>query len=79
VIGLPIFFAVMAIVRRERVSDMNEKIAEAGAVSWAVWSSACNSCRYLPQCESDDSFRFPNDAPCMKIKAEMLKGADHDR
>lgn len=47
---------------------MNEKIAEAGAVSWAVWSSACNSCRYLPQCESDDSFRFPNPANVEKAR-----------
>jgi hypothetical protein len=51
-----------------------EILLEGTAVSWAVYTGACKSCRYLPQCETDDSFTFPNDSPCMK-KKESLKSA----
>jgi predicted metal-binding protein len=57
-----------------------EILLEGTAVSWAVYTGACKSCKYLQQCEADDSFRFPDDAPCMKKKAEMSgKGARHER
>ena len=51
----------------------DEKTAEGLAISWAVNTGACDRCRYLAQCEMDDSFVFPQDAPCMKKKAEILK------
>lgn len=48
--------------------------AEGIAINNAVLSGACNSCRYLPRCCSDDSFKLPSDAACMKIKTEILRG-----
>jgi len=70
-------------MNKENQLSNHEILLEGTAVSWAVWSGACNSCRYLPQCEADDSFRFPNDVPCMKKKLEMsgehMKGARHER
>lgn len=50
----------------------DEKNAEGLAISWAVNSGACDRCRWLVDCENDDSFRFPKEAPCMKKKAEWL-------
>ena len=44
-----------------------EKIKEAMAIQTAVLTGACNKCVYLPQCETDETFKFPNDAPCMRI------------
>lgn len=49
-------------------------LLEVTAVSWAVYTGACKSCRYLSQCGIDDSFTFPNNSPCMK-KKESLKSA----
>lgn len=48
--------------------------AEGIAINHAVLSGACNSCRYLLRCCSDDNFKLPADAACMKIKAEILRG-----
>ncbi len=45
-----------------------EKIAEGLAVQRAVISGVCNMCKYLRQCENDDTFKFPKDAPCMTGK-----------
>lgn len=44
-----------------------EKVKEAMAIQTAVLTGACNTCFYLPQCESDSSFKFPADAACMRI------------
>lgn len=51
-----------------------EILLEGTAVSWAMFTGACNNCKYLEQCAKDDSFKFPNDSPCMK-KKESLKEA----
>lgn len=51
-----------------------DKIAEGRAVQWAVVSGYCNKCKYLQQCESDNNFEFPQNAPCMIKKSELLKG-----
>lgn len=56
----------------------DEKIAEGRAIQWAVVSGACNWCKYLPQCEKDENFEFPPDAPCMLKKLEFLSGAKMD-
>ena len=53
-----------------------EKIAEGRAVQWAVLSGACNKCKYLSQCESDNNFEFPQNAPCMIKKIELMKGGE---
>lgn len=52
----------------------DEKIAEGRAVQWAVVNGVCNKCKYLSQCESDNNFEFPQNAPCMIKKADFLKG-----
>ena len=54
----------------------DEKIAEGVAVQWAVVSGACNSCNHLQQCESNNNFKFPNNAPCTIKKSELLKGGE---
>lgn len=51
-----------------------EKIAEGRAVQWAVVNGACNMCKHLQQCESDNKFEFPQNAPCMIKKVDFLKG-----
>ena len=53
-----------------------EKIAEGKAVQWAVFSGSCNKCKHLKQCVSDNSFVFPQNAPCMVKKAEFLKESE---
>lgn len=54
----------------------DEKIAEGRAVQWAVVSRACNRCNHLQQCESNNNFEFPQNAPCMIKKAEFMKGGE---
>lgn len=51
-----------------------DKQAEGRAVSWAIASGACNACKHLPRCSTDNRFVFPADAACMKKKAELLGG-----
>ena len=44
-----------------------DKINEGRAVHWAVLSGACDSCKYLRDCENGGSNEwngFPQDAPC---------------
>lgn len=53
-----------------------DKIAEGRAVQWAVVSGSCNKCKYLSQCESNNNFEFPKNAPCMIRKVEFLKGGE---
>ena len=50
-----------------------EKMAEGRAISLAIVSGACNRCEHLPRCSTDVSFKFPDDAFCMKEKAKLLK------
>ena len=40
---------------------------EGAAVAKAVMTGKCNSCKYIHRCENDINFKFPDDAPCMKI------------
>ena len=49
------------------------KRAEACAVNWAVCSGKCDKCRYLDECETNRSFKFPDDAACTIKKKEILK------
>ena len=51
-----------------------DKIAEGRAVQWAAVSGACNRCNHLQKCENDNNFEFPQNAPCMIKKSELLKG-----
>ena len=52
--------------------------AEGLGVAFAVATGACNECSCLPLCETDGAFVFPEDAPCMvrkrEVLAEMKKG-----
>lgn len=43
-----------------------EKITEGLKVQMAVITGKCNTCEYLPRCETDSGFAFPKDAPCME-------------
>lgn len=54
-----------------------DKIDEGLAVNWALLSGACNKCKYLKQCESGNSI-FPEDAPCMKKKAEFKRQRENE-
>ena len=53
----------------------DDKQFEGLGVSWAFVSGACNKCGYLKKCENDDSFVFPDDAPCMGRKRDLMKEA----
>ena len=44
-----------------------EKMKEGMAVQQAITSGACNLCEYLGQCMNDRTFKFPQNASCMKI------------
>ena len=50
----------------------SKKQKEGLAVHWAVVSGACNLCKYLPECETNEKFKFPKDAPCMMKKRGEL-------
>lgn len=50
-----------------------EKQAEGLAISQAIVGGHCDKCAYLPQCSTDDGFKFPALAWCMKRKAEIMK------
>lgn len=50
-----------------------EKIREGIGVNYAFASGACDSCPYLPDCESDRDFQFPKDAACMKHAISLRK------
>jgi hypothetical protein len=43
-----------------------EKINEGINVLSAMLSGACNDCPYFVRRESEDTFVFPADAPCMR-------------
>lgn len=49
-----------------------EKEAEACAVNWAVFSGACDKCRYLRLCSSGLASNLPSDAACVKEKERIL-------
>ena len=42
------------------------------------WAGHCDKCAYLPQCSTDDGFKFPALAWCMKRKAEIMKEMEED-
>ncbi len=50
----------------------DEKQAEGLGVAFALMTGACNGCESLKQCETDDTFIFPENAPCMKRKREII-------
>lgn len=51
-----------------------DKTAEGLGVNWALITGACNACKFLEQCSTDSNFQFPNYAPCMAKKSEILRG-----
>ncbi|MBP3538572.1 MAG: hypothetical protein J6J62_01885 [Oscillospiraceae bacterium] len=55
-----------------------EKMAEGCAISLAFAYGACNVCKYIETCSTNEKFAFPADAWCMKKKAEILKGAKNE-
>lgn len=52
--------------------------AEGIAVSEAVLNGECNKCQSLSECCTNEFFKFPTDAYCMKRKNEILKGWAED-
>lgn len=52
------------------------KICEGLAIHRAVVSGECDRCAYLPDCSSDNSFKMPADAYCMKEKARLFLAGD---
>ncbi len=53
-----------------------DKIAEGRAIQWVVVNGVCNECKHLQQCENDNNFEFPKNAPCMIKKLEFMKGGE---
>jgi len=51
----------------------DEKQAEGLGVGYAIMTGACEKCESLKRCESDDTFVFPESAPCMLRKREILR------
>lgn len=50
-----------------------DKIREGIGVNHAFATGACDRCPHLPECESDESFRFPDDAACMIHAASLQR------
>ena len=50
-----------------------KKQAEGLAISQAIVGGHCHKCGCFPQCSTQNDFRFPVFAWCMKRKAEILK------
>ncbi len=50
----------------------SDKVAEAIALAGAVMDGECAACAYLHQCESDQNFKYPDNAPCMIRKYGIL-------
>lgn len=50
----------------------SDKVAEAIALAGALMDGDCTACAYLPQCERDRNFKYPEDAVCMRRKQEIL-------
>ena len=55
-----------------------EKQAEGIAVFSAIMSGKCNDCQSYAECTTNDHFKFPIDAYCMRQKAIILKGWGKD-
>ena len=51
----------------------DEKLAEGMAIVYAAISGRCEKCSSYYECMSDEHFKFPFDAYCMKTKAKLLK------
>ena len=50
-----------------------EKQAEGIAVATCNIAGACLKCRYLPRCKTDETFVFPVDASCSRLKKSILE------
>lgn len=48
-----------------------EKIREGIGVNRAFAAGDCDRCQHLAQCENDRSFKFPQDAACVKYTAAL--------
>ena len=49
-----------------------DKQAEGLAIHQAIVEGHCDTCGFLPQCSTQDDFKFPVFAWCMQRKAEIL-------
>ena len=49
-----------------------DKQAEGLAIHHAVVEGHCDKCSFLSQCSTQDDFKFPAFAWCMRRKAEIL-------
>lgn len=49
-----------------------EKQAEGLAIHQAIVEGHCDKCSFLSQCSTQDDFKFPAFAWCMRRKAEIL-------
>lgn len=50
-----------------------EKQMEGLAIGQAVVSGECFKCSYYKRCSSDETFRFPAEAACMKRKKNLME------
>lgn len=50
-----------------------DKQAEGLAIHQAIVEGHCDTCGFLPQCSTQDDFKFPVFAWCMQRKAEILR------
>lgn len=46
--------------------------AEGIAIAIAIVSGKCDICPHIALCSTDDNFKFPVDAFCMRKKRELL-------
>ena len=51
----------------------NAVLAEGMAVMGAILSGRCEKCPSYSECKTNEHFKFPTDAYCMKTKAKLLK------
>lgn len=51
-----------------------DKQMEGIAISQSVVSGECLKCPYYIRCSSDETFRFPLDAACMRRKRKLMEG-----
>ena len=56
----------------------NVMLAEGMAVMGAILSGRCEKCPIYYECKSNDHFKFPEDAYCMKTKDKLLKKWGYD-
>lgn len=51
----------------------NVTLAEGMAVMGAILSGRCEKCSSYAECKTNEHFKFPLDAYCMKTKDRLLK------